>query len=78
MATPWSPPGWMKTTGSLVGGALLPALYDAFAGYFVKYIQAYQAAGIPIDYMLKPISESSPHAVTRSTPGIVHRRATSS
>ena len=51
MATPWSPPGWMKTTGSLVGGALLPALYDAFAGYFVKYIQAYQAAGIAIDYI---------------------------
>ena len=51
MATPWSPPGWMKTTGSLVGGSLLPALYDAFAGYFVKFIQAYQAAGIPIDYV---------------------------
>ncbi len=51
MATPWSPPGWMKTGGSLVGGALLPALYDAFAGYFVKYIQAYRAAGIPIDYI---------------------------
>jgi glucosylceramidase len=51
MATPWSPPAWVKTARRLVGGALLPALYDAFAAYFVKYINAYQAAGIHIDYI---------------------------
>ncbi|HEY0378502.1 MAG TPA: carbohydrate-binding protein [Pyrinomonadaceae bacterium] len=51
MATPWSPPGWMKTSGSMIGGSLLPTMHAPFANYFVKYIQAYQAAGIPIDYV---------------------------
>ena len=48
VATPWSPPGWMKTSGSLIGGNLLPSAYAPFAKYFVKFIQAYEAAGIPI------------------------------
>jgi glucosylceramidase len=51
MANPWSPPGWMKTSGSMIGGSLLPAMYDPFAQYFVKYVQAYKAAGITIDYI---------------------------
>ncbi len=51
MANPWSPPGWMKDSGSMVGGSLLPSMYTPFAKYFVKYIQAYQAVGIPIQYI---------------------------
>jgi glucosylceramidase len=51
MANPWSPPGWMKDRGNMIGGSLLPTMYGPFADYFVKYIQAYQAAGIPIDYI---------------------------
>ena len=51
MANPWSPPGWMKTSDSMIGGSLLPAMYAPFALYFVKYIQAYRAAGIPINYI---------------------------
>lgn len=51
MATPWSPPGWMKDSGSMIGGSLLTASYDTFANYFVRYIQAYQAAGITVDYI---------------------------
>lgn len=51
MANPWSPPGWMKTSGSMVGGSLLASMYPSFAQYFVKYIQAYQAAGIPTHYI---------------------------
>ena len=47
-ASPWSPPGWMKSTGSLIGGSLLPQWYAAYAAYFVRFIEAYQAAGIPI------------------------------
>ncbi len=51
VATPWSPPAWMKTNGSLVGGELKddPAIYDAYALYFVKFLQAYAAAGVPVD-----------------------------
>ena len=48
MGTPWSPPGWMKTSQSMIRGALRPDGYAAFANYFVKYIKAYADAGIPI------------------------------
>ena len=53
MATPWSPPAWMKTGDSLVGGRLKddPAVYDAYARYLVKFVQAYAAAGVPIDFL---------------------------
>jgi glucosylceramidase len=48
MASPWSPPGWMKTSGSLITGTLLPRYYDSFAGYFVKFVRAYEAEGVPV------------------------------
>lgn len=49
MGSPWSPPVWMKTNGSSVGGNLKTEFYGTYAQYFVKYIQAYQALGIEID-----------------------------
>jgi glucosylceramidase len=53
LATPWSPPAWMKTGDSLVGGRLKddPKIYQAYARYLVKFVQAYRAAGVPIDYL---------------------------
>src|ERR1700737_3327789 len=48
VATPWSPPGWMKTSGSMIEGQLLPSAYGPLAKYFVKFVQAYEAAGVPI------------------------------
>lgn len=48
MATPWSPPGWMKSSGSLIQGTLLPAAYAPFAQYFVRFIEAYAAEGVPV------------------------------
>ena len=51
IGTPWSPPGWMKTTGSMIGGNLKPEAYAPLATYFVKYIQAYQAQGVPVNYI---------------------------
>lgn len=49
MAAPWSPPAWMKDNKSSKGGALLPQYYGVYAQYFVKYIQAMNAEGIPVD-----------------------------
>jgi len=49
MGSPWSAPVWMKSNGSSVGGNLKPQFYGVYALYFVKYIQAMQAAGIAID-----------------------------
>lgn len=50
MATPWSPPAWMKTGDSLLGngGTLRTAAYDAYASYFVKFLQGYAAQGVPV------------------------------
>lgn len=51
VATPWSPPAWMKTTNSLVGGRLIdsPRIYKAYAAYLVKALKAYKSAGVPVD-----------------------------
>jgi glucosylceramidase len=49
MATPWSPPVWMKDNASSIGGSLKPEYYTAYAQYFVKYIQQMKAEGITID-----------------------------
>jgi glucosylceramidase len=51
MATPWSPPAWMKTNDSLVGGRFIddPRVYRAYARYFVRFLLAYKRAGVPID-----------------------------
>ena len=51
MANPWSPPGWMKSSGSLEAGGLETAYFTSFANYFVKYLQAYQSAGALPDYI---------------------------
>jgi len=51
MALPWSPPAWMKTNGDLNGGTLNTANFSALATYFTKFIQAYEANGIPINYV---------------------------
>lgn len=48
IASPWSPPGWMKTSGSMIQGALLPTAYSPFAKYFVRFVQEYEAAGVSI------------------------------
>ena len=58
-ASPWSPPAWMKSGGSLTGGYLLPQWYATYAEYFVKFVRAYETEGIPI------------HAVTvQNEPGV--------
>ncbi|HRO46166.1 glycoside hydrolase family 30 beta sandwich domain-containing protein [Agriterribacter sp.] len=49
LGSPWSPPTWMKTNNNTVGGSLKPAYYNAYAKYFVKYIEAMKAEGIAID-----------------------------
>jgi len=48
LASPWSPPVWMKDNNSSIGGSLIPAYYQVYADYFVKYIKAMQAEGITI------------------------------
>jgi O-glycosyl hydrolase len=47
-ASPWSPPAWMKTNGSLLAGELKREWHDAYARYLVKFLQAYAREGLPI------------------------------
>ncbi len=48
VASPWSPPGWMKTSGSMVGGRLIPEYQPAFAAYLSRFVDAYAAEGVPL------------------------------
>ncbi|MEC0307250.1 glycoside hydrolase family 30 beta sandwich domain-containing protein [Paenibacillus lautus] len=57
MGSPWSPPGWMKTSGSMIGGELKPEYYSVYANYFVRYIQGYEAHGLHI-YAITPQNEA--------------------
>ncbi|MFC6645493.1 glycoside hydrolase family 30 beta sandwich domain-containing protein [Granulicella cerasi] len=64
LATPWSPPAWMKTNASMVGisGAsqsssqILTADFPYLANYFVKFVQAYSAQGLNV-YAVTPQNE---------------------
>ncbi len=49
LASPWSPPAWMKTNGEMNGGGMLRAEYRrAWARCYVRFIEAYEAEGVPI------------------------------
>lgn len=52
LASPWSPPAFMKDNQSLTGGGkLLPEYKKLWVEYLIKYVRSYQAQGIPISYM---------------------------
>src|SRR5690625_3864829 len=50
-ASPWSPPTWMKSPKAYNFGTLRweKRVLEAYALYFVKFIQAYEKEGIKID-----------------------------
>lgn len=62
MASCWSPPGWMKENGSVLGmyqnqkGTLRADKYQAYANYITKFIQEYASRGIDI-YAVTPNNE---------------------
>lgn len=53
IASPWSPPAWLKSSGSLEGGTLLddPRAVPTYARYLLAAVREYRAAGTPIDYL---------------------------
>jgi len=48
-SSPWSPPGWMKANGSMLGGGMRALNFGPYANYFLKFLEEYKAAGVPID-----------------------------
>lgn len=67
MASPWSAPGWMKTSDSLIKGSLRPDRYDAFARYLLRYVQAFAAEGVPIFALTV---QNEPHFEPGNYPGM--------
>lgn len=69
LATPWSPPAWMKTGDSLVGGRLKddPAVVRAYARYLARFVQAYARAGVPVDYLT--VQNEPQNRAPRAYPG---------
>lgn len=49
LASPWSPPAWMKTNGEMNnGGSLKPEYAAVWARYYTKFIEAYRKEGVPV------------------------------
>ena len=44
----WSPPGWMKFGGSMLGGAVRERWFAPLTQYFVRFLQGYATAGVKI------------------------------
>ncbi|KAK0220118.1 glycoside hydrolase [Armillaria fumosa] len=45
---PWSPPGWMKDSGTMNGGTLKSTMITKYATYLLKCLQGFQSKGIPL------------------------------
>lgn len=69
MGSPWSAPAWMKTSSTLRYGRLKDsdAIYDTYAEYFVRFVQAYAAQGLAIDAVTL---QNEPHHEPGSYPGM--------
>ncbi|MDP1677021.1 MAG: glycoside hydrolase family 30 beta sandwich domain-containing protein [Bacteroidota bacterium] len=48
IASPWSPPAWMKTSKKIVGGNFLSKYTEVYAKYLTKFLLAYKEKGIPV------------------------------
>jgi glucosylceramidase len=46
--SPWSPPGWMKYSNSMLGGNIRPENIPTYARYFQKFVDEYAAAGVKV------------------------------
>ena len=67
MATPWSAPAWMKTSGSLVTGTLRPADFPHYAEYLRRTVAAFDSAGVPIAMLSV---QNEPHFEPKDYPGM--------
>ncbi|KDQ52426.1 glycoside hydrolase family 30 protein [Jaapia argillacea MUCL 33604] len=48
LITPWSPPGWMKDSGTMTGGNFLSAYTTVYANYLLKCLQGFQSQGVNV------------------------------
>jgi glucosylceramidase len=67
MASPWSAPGWMKTSDSLITGRLAPQHFADFAAYLDRYLAEMQRQGVGIAYLT---IQNEPHFEPKDYPGM--------
>ena len=70
MASPWTPPPFMKDNGSYVGGRLLPEYYDAWARCLARFAEEYRKEGLAIDRIT--LQNEPWHAKTWESCGFTH------
>jgi glucosylceramidase len=68
MLSPWSPPGWMKTNDSMIGGSLRDDASADFAAYLARSVVAYEKAGVPVKYLSL---QNEPLYETKDYPGML-------
>jgi O-glycosyl hydrolase len=83
IATPWTPPPWMKSNPIYQGAyftstkkgklkqvdvSFNTVYYQAYANYFVKFIQAYEADGVTINYVTP---QNEPEYAPTTYPGML-------
>lgn len=49
LASPWSPPGWMKSNDSMLGGSMRKTWYATYAQYLQRFVEAYDGEGVRIN-----------------------------
>lgn len=67
LASPWTPPSWMKDNDRPKAGTLRPEYYSVYADYLVKYLQGMAAHGIPIAALTVQNEPENP----KNTPSMV-------
>ncbi|KAI3619420.1 glycoside hydrolase family 30 protein [Moniliophthora roreri] len=70
---PWSPPGWMKDTGTMTGGTLRSDMVQYYSTYLLKAAQAYQEMGIPlyaISIQNEPMNDNPTYPTCTMTPSM--------
>jgi glucosylceramidase len=60
LASPWSPPYWMKTGGATCGGYMRDEYIDCYTDYVINFIQSYKEYGICIS-AVTPQNEPETH-----------------
>jgi glucosylceramidase len=67
LASPWTPPSWMKDNDKPKGGTLLHEDYGVYADYLVKYLEGMAERGIPITTITVQNEPENP----KNTPSMV-------
>ena len=67
LASPWTAPAWMKDNDAVKGGHLKKEYYQAYATYWVKYLQGMKAEGIAIDALTPQNEPENP----KNTPSML-------